>query len=263
MVGHIKVDRKILEWEWYKHPIVFRVFLHLLLTANHKDGKWQGVSINRGQLITGRIELGSQLKLSEQQIRTALSKIKLTKEITIKSTSHYSIITICKYDSYQSFKEKDNQPNNQQLTSETTSEQPTTNQQLTTNNNVNNDNNDKKIIIYKPTAENFTGLPQIKIGAVIQLLKITKQIDILPEQVSGLWEVFKVQNLNGKKHYNNEDDVYSHFINWSNKIDTDGKSKNKTGSTATVAERQQSGLDILLRQGKEIYDTKRGKDAGA
>ncbi len=38
--------------------------------------------------------------------------------------------------------------------------------------------------------------------------------------------------------------------------------KPKKGGRSTVAETQQSGLDILLRQGKEIYDTSRGKDSG-
>lgn len=243
MVGHIKLERKILEWEWYKHPNVCRLFIHLLLTANHKDGKWQGITVKRGQVIAGRIELAADLALSEQNVRTALDKLKLTNEITIKSTKQYSIITICKYDSYQSFKDKDNQQITNELTNELTNNQPTTNQQLTTNNNVNNDNNEKKIIfsLYKPLPENFNGLPESKIVAVIQLLKITKQVDITNDDVSGLWEVFKVQNLTGEKPYKNKDEVYSHFINWSKnqkqnygKRDSTDKSKFKSvGRTIT------------------------------
>lgn len=49
-----------------------------------------------------------------------------------------------------------------------------------------------------PLPENFNGLPEIKIGSVIQLFKITKQTDISKQDVSGLWEVFKIQNLTGK-----------------------------------------------------------------
>ena len=103
MAGYVKIDRKILKWEWYKNGNVFRVFVHLILTANHNDAKWQGINIKRGQVVIGRIELASSLGLSEQKTRTAIDKLKLTKEITIKSTNKYSIITICKYESYQYF----------------------------------------------------------------------------------------------------------------------------------------------------------------
>jgi hypothetical protein len=65
-----------------------------------------------------------------------------------------------------------------------------------------------------PLPENFNGLPEIKIGAVIELMKILKQIDVSKSQINGLWSVFKIQNLTGKKYYGSEDDVYSHFINW-------------------------------------------------
>jgi len=73
----------------------------------------------------------------------------------------------------------------------------------------------KKSFNTKPFPSDFNGLPEMKIGAVIELLKITKQIDISTAQVTGLWNVFKIQNLSGEKYYRNEDEVYSHFINWS------------------------------------------------
>lgn len=84
-----------------------------------------------------------------------------------------------------------------------------------------------------PLPENFNGLPEIKIGAVIQLFKITKQTDLSNEQVTGFWEIFKVQNLTGKKYYNDEDDVYSHFINWvkMQKIERNGTNKQGTPTT--------------------------------
>ncbi len=144
MVGHIKLDRKILEWEWYKNANVSRVFIHLLLTANHKDGKWQGHEIKRGQLITGRIELSKDVGLSEMQIRTCLEKLKTTNEITIKSSNKNSLITICKYDTYQSFKNENNQQDNQLRNFELSNKYPTNNQQITTNNNVNNNKEGNK-----------------------------------------------------------------------------------------------------------------------
>ena len=133
MEGWISLYRKFTEWEWYTDANTMRVFLHLLLKANHKDGNWQGKTIKRGQVVTGRKSLSNELKISEQAIRTSLNKLKITNEITIE----FSIITIEKYDVYQDNQKENNQQKNQQATNE----QPTSNQQLTTNNNNNNNNN--------------------------------------------------------------------------------------------------------------------------
>jgi len=86
----------------------------------------------------------------------------------------------------------------------------------------------------KPKFSDFNGLPEIKIGSVIQLFKITKQTDISNEDVKGLWEIFKDQNLTGKKFYEDEDAVYSHFINWTKKQNIEkknGTDKQPVGTT--------------------------------
>lgn len=137
--GWIGLHRKLLDWEWYKDANVSRLFIHLLLKANHKPNKWQGIKINRGQLITGRKTLSEELSLSEMQIRTALNKLKSTNEITIKTTNQYSVVTINNYSLYQ----RNNHPANQRITNE----QPTDNQRITTNNNDNNVKNEKNIHI--------------------------------------------------------------------------------------------------------------------
>lgn len=136
MEGWIKLDRKIMLWEWYKNPIIKSLFTHLILSANHKDGRWEGIDLKRGQVIVGRYELSRDTGLSEQQIRTALKKLQSTKEIDIKSTNRFSIITICKYEDYQSSENFANQ--------QTTNDQPTDNQQLTTNKNANNAKKERK-----------------------------------------------------------------------------------------------------------------------
>lgn len=135
--GWICLHRKFSEWEWYKDANTMRVFLHLLLKANHKEGHWQGKVIKRGQVVTGRKSLAEDLDISEQNVKTALKKLKSTNEITITSTNKFSIVTIVKYDFYQN---NDEQVTNK-LTSNLTNNQPTSNQQVTTNNNNNNNNN--------------------------------------------------------------------------------------------------------------------------
>lgn len=232
MASFITVDRKILKWEWYQDVKVFHLFLYFLLRANWEDGRWKGIDVKRGQLITGRLKLSKDTGLSEMEIRTCLNKLKTTGEISIKATSKYSIITICKYDTYQNKYDNSNQQSNQQITERATNEQPTNNQQTTTNNNsINNKEQYNKDFNTMPLPENFNGLPEIKIGSVIELFRITKQTDISSAQVSGLWGIFKNQHLTGKKYYANEDEVYSHFINWSKKQNIEnGTGPNKTGA---------------------------------
>ena len=141
MEGWISLHRKILDWEWYSDANTFRLFIHLLLQANHEDKKWKGQTINKGQLITSLEHLSNQLNLSKQQIRTSINKLKSTHEITVKSTNKFTLITIEKYSEYQNIQKENNTLNNTQSNIEITNKQQTNNKQITTNNNDNNNNN--------------------------------------------------------------------------------------------------------------------------
>lgn len=122
--GHIKVYRSITNWEWSKTPNTLALFVHCLLKANWKDGKFQGYDVPRGSFVTGRKKLAEATGLTEQQVRTALNHLKLTNNITIKTTNKFSVITIVNYDEYQK--------NDQQFNQQVTNKQPTNNQQITT-----------------------------------------------------------------------------------------------------------------------------------
>jgi hypothetical protein len=127
--GFIQLHRSLLEWEWYDDNNTKILFLHCLLKANYKDKNYRGSSIKRGSFVTGRDVLAKELGLSVQQVRTSLTKLKSTNEITIKSSSQGTVIEVIKYNDYQ------------EVTNKTTNEQPTSNQQVTTTNNINNINN--------------------------------------------------------------------------------------------------------------------------
>jgi biotin operon repressor len=60
-----------------------------------------GMELKAGQFITGRKKLAEELGFSEQQIRTAISKLESTGEISVFSTNKYSIITVTNWENYQ------------------------------------------------------------------------------------------------------------------------------------------------------------------
>ncbi len=124
--GFIKIDRNIINWRWYGDDNTFRVFFHLLLKANFKDGEFETHTIKRGQLVTGLKALSEELSLSIQQVRTALRHLKITNEINIKTTTKYSIITINNYNKYQ-------QNPHDTANTQSTGDQHTANKQLTNN----------------------------------------------------------------------------------------------------------------------------------
>ncbi len=117
--GFIKIDRKLTGWRWYRDANTFRVFFHLLLTANYESHDFENITVQRGQRVASRAALASELGISEQSVRTALRHLESTGEITSSGTSKFTVITINNYDKYQS------------VTSTLTNAQPTPNQQPT------------------------------------------------------------------------------------------------------------------------------------
>jgi hypothetical protein len=142
MSGWIKMHRKFLDWEWFNKSESVHLFLYMLLKANHKDGQWQGIDIKRGQFISSLGNISNATGISIQTIRTILKKLEKTNEIKVKSTSQYTIVTICKYECYQDENENTNKP--------LTNNQQTTNKPSTTNKNVKNEKNERSIFI-EPT----------------------------------------------------------------------------------------------------------------
>lgn len=154
MDGWIKLYRQMINWEWYQDNNVKVLFIHLLILANHHDQKWQGKVVNKGQLITSYSHLAKELKLSVQQIRTSLDKLKLTHEITVRTTNKYTLVSIENYEKYQSEGIK----STNKVTDKLTINQQTTNKQITTNKNDKNVNNNNNLIVdkfNKPTIDDL------------------------------------------------------------------------------------------------------------
>ena len=121
-----------------------RIFIHLLLTASWRDARWQGVEIPRGSVFASPETLAVATGLSRQQVRTIITRLKSTSEITTKSTSKGTLITLCNFDTYNWDYTEINQQDNQQLNLKLTNDQPASNQPLTTSEEGNKDKKVKK-----------------------------------------------------------------------------------------------------------------------
>lgn len=124
MQWRIKIHRQIENWGWYDDANTFRVFFHLLILASHWEQNFKGQTLYPWQCCIGRKYLSHKLKLTEQQIRRTIFNLQTTNEIAVKTTNKYSIITICKWEEYQSTEKK--QPTKQPTNDTKLNQQTTT-----------------------------------------------------------------------------------------------------------------------------------------
>lgn len=105
----IILNRKFENWEWSSSPNMVAVFIRCLLKANYKDLRFQGHEVPRGSFVLSQESFAKECGLSRQQLRTCLKKLEETGEITRKSTSKFTIISVCNYCKYQDYQPTDNQ----------------------------------------------------------------------------------------------------------------------------------------------------------
>lgn len=99
MKGHIKLHRKIVDWRWFKEPNTVVVWLAILANVEWR----KKAELKPGQWFTTVKELCEITGLNRQQVRTALNHLTngATNEITIKSTSKGTLITVENWRFYQ------------------------------------------------------------------------------------------------------------------------------------------------------------------
>lgn len=195
--GWIKLHRRMLQWEWFTDRNVFHVFIILLLNANHEEKKWKGITIKRGEYLTSLDKLAQQTKLSVNQVRLSLKKLKTTNEITIKTTNLNTLISIVNYDKYQV---NDKQNNNQ-----TTNESQTDNKQTTTTKNYKNTKNEEE---GKERRDIFFATSQILIESICMRWGIT------PDLLNRMLDDFDLMILAEGKNGITDAEYRSYFQKW-------------------------------------------------
>lgn len=137
----------MLQWEWFTDRNVFHVFMIILLNANHEDNKWRGILIKKGEYLTSLDKLAQNTKLSVAQVRLALNKLKKTNEITIKTTSLNTLISITNWEKYQANDKVNDKP--------ITNGQQTDDKRIATNKKEENNKNEKNVGANEPFFEFF------------------------------------------------------------------------------------------------------------
>ena len=94
----VKLNRYIVDDEIFNNEKALKLYIWLLCKATYKEsdilvGKQQ-VHLQKGQVVVGIKSLCKSLNISYQQLRTAVSTLKLTNKISVKSTNKFSVITI-------------------------------------------------------------------------------------------------------------------------------------------------------------------------
>lgn len=99
--GFVKIYRSLLKWEWYDDINTKVVFLHLLLTVSITDSKWHGITVKRGSRVASYAVLAKETKLTERQVRTSISHLEMTGELTRHKYSNFTVFAINNYDKFQ------------------------------------------------------------------------------------------------------------------------------------------------------------------
>ena len=151
--GWIKLYRKTRQSFVWTDPNLLKLWLLLLIKANHSDSKFlfngQEISVTSGQLVTGAHVLASEMNegvprdkaVTWRSVWRWVKKFENAEMLTIKSTSQYSVITITNFNNYQSSDKR------------VTSDCQSTDNQVTTYKNLKNEKNEKNINHSSASAE--------------------------------------------------------------------------------------------------------------
>jgi len=206
--GWVKLHRKITEWGWYQDSHMVHLFIHLIASANHKDGEWRGTEVKKGQLICGLHSLSETTGITTRSLRTCLSRLEQGNEITRKTTNKFTIITVCKYEEYQSEEVEDRQTNDKQ----------TTNKRQTNDNKqeckeCKNEKNEEKLKHSRVSSEPCPHLEIVKL--------YNEKLPQLPAVKPSLWNGTRKKHLQARWM---EDEERQTLTWWENLFDSVGKS---------------------------------------
>ena len=106
---YIFLYRKLLHSQVFYNEGLLKVWIWCLLKATYID-RWVSVKTGKGetevhlipgQFIFGRKSAAKELRMNESNIRNRMKKLVTIENVDMQTDSHYSIITIRNWDTYQ------------------------------------------------------------------------------------------------------------------------------------------------------------------
>lgn len=97
----IRLYRKTLDWEWFNDQNTFRLWIYILLKANWKAARFQGIDVPAGAFVTSIKRLADGVGVSKATVYKCLKKLQSTGEIETKSYPRFTLILVRSWASYQ------------------------------------------------------------------------------------------------------------------------------------------------------------------
>ena len=128
IMSWVKLHTQLLDSRVFANEGLLKVWIYCLCRANRgkafvpvTTGRGQtDVELKPGQFIFGRNRAAQKLGMSSSTVWKRMNKLKNMGNVDIKSNSHYSIVSICKWDTYQHVpiekEQAKEQPSNRQVT---------------------------------------------------------------------------------------------------------------------------------------------------
>ncbi|MBR3768272.1 MAG: hypothetical protein IKL10_08580 [Clostridia bacterium] len=102
----VKVPRDIFISPYFDDPVMLKLWLTLLLLARFYPEEAEGITVERGQLLTTQKYLTEKTKIPRGKLRSLLEKLKEDKAISIVTKDKkYTLITVNYYMNYISTNE--------------------------------------------------------------------------------------------------------------------------------------------------------------
>lgn len=205
MSGWVAIHRDILNSDlWLSEKFTRgQAWIDLIMLANHKDGFFRKrgvrVDVKRGQVGYSELALSDRWNWSRGKVNRYLIELESDGNIIQQKTRLTTLITITKYDVYQS------KQDNRRTTSDTTD-----GQQTDINNNDNNVNNDNKKEYIPPSMKDgavpYQEIIDLYHKKLPDLPKVAKLTQKRKSQIKRRW----VEDLTEIEHWDNYFDYISH-----------------------------------------------------
>lgn len=100
MEQHLKINRNILDWEWFSDSAMVSVWIHILFGASDEEYINMGAVIKRGQLMINSNIFAQSCGISTSDLKTCIRRLCECGFISVESNRNCTIITVVGYEKF-------------------------------------------------------------------------------------------------------------------------------------------------------------------